>query len=101
MWYNGIHPRVLYELAWCHCESLNYFWTILESEEVPDDWKLADLVQIFKKDKKENCGKYRPFCLTSAPGKITEDCSGVVKNTWKTMQSLVMDNMSSQGESSA
>ncbi|CAM5090233.1 unnamed protein product [Natator depressus] len=40
--------------------------------EVPDDWKKANVVPIFKKGKKENPGNYRPLSLTSVPGKIIE-----------------------------
>ncbi|KAK4832275.1 hypothetical protein QYF61_021674 [Mycteria americana] len=56
---DGIHPRVLKE-SW-------------ESGEVPADWKLANVIPIYKKCVREDPGNYRPVSLTSAPGKIMEN----------------------------
>ncbi|RMC06843.1 hypothetical protein DUI87_16292 [Hirundo rustica rustica] len=36
-----------------------------ESEEVPIYWKLANVVPVFKNDKKDDIGNYRPVSLTS------------------------------------
>jgi len=39
---------------------------------VPEDWRKANVTPIFKKDKKEDTGNYRPVSFTSIPGKVME-----------------------------
>jgi len=55
---NGMHPRVLRELADVIAEPLS---TIFEGSwrtgELPEDWRKASLTAMFKKGKKEDSGK--------------------------------------------
>ena len=69
----GIHPRVLRELAE---ELANPLSIIYEQSyltgEVPDGWRIASVTPICKKGRKEYPGNYRPVSLTSVLGKIME-----------------------------
>lgn len=70
---DGIHPRIFKELADSFAKpQLMIFRLPWETGTVPADWKLANIVLIVKKDKKEGLGNYRPVILTSVPGKIME-----------------------------
>ncbi|KAK4827513.1 hypothetical protein QYF61_018839 [Mycteria americana] len=70
---DGIHPRVLRELA----EVLTKPLAILYQQswltrEVPVDWRSANVMPIYKKGWKEDPGNYRPVSLTLVPGKVME-----------------------------
>jgi len=70
---NGMHPRVLRELADVIAETLSIiFERSWRTGEVPEDWRKASVTPIFKKGKKEDRGNYRPLSLTSIPGKMIE-----------------------------
>jgi len=70
---DGMHPRVLRELANVIAEplSINFerFW---RAGEVPEDWRKANVTPVFKEGKKEDPGNYRPVSLTTIPGKAME-----------------------------
>jgi len=70
---DGIHPRVLRELAEEQAKALSIIcqqsWL---TEEVPVYWRLANVMPIYKKGRKENPRNYSPVSLTLVPGKIME-----------------------------
>ncbi|NWY94667.1 RTXE polymerase, partial [Loxia curvirostra] len=68
-----IHPRVMRELANELAKPLSIIYQqSWLTGEVPDDWKLANVISIHKRSAKEDPGNYRPVSLTSVPGKIME-----------------------------
>ncbi|KFQ05584.1 hypothetical protein N329_06359, partial [Haliaeetus albicilla] len=70
---DGIHPRVLKELAEVLAEPLSIIYQQSWSTgEVPDDWRLANVTPIYKKGQRDDLGNDRPVSLTSVPGKIME-----------------------------
>ncbi|PKU46912.1 rna-directed dna polymerase from mobile element jockey-like [Limosa lapponica baueri] len=70
---DGIHPRVLRELAEVIAGPLSIiFERSWRTGEVPEDWRKANVIPVFKKGKKEDQGNYRPVSLTSISGKVME-----------------------------
>ncbi|PKU43345.1 hypothetical protein llap_6347 [Limosa lapponica baueri] len=70
---DGMHPRALRELAEVIAELLSIiFKRSWRTGKVPEDWRKANVIPVFKKGKKEDPGNYRPVSLTSIPGKMME-----------------------------
>ena len=68
-----IHPRVPRELVEVMAELLSIIYQrSLLMDEVPEDWRLANVTPIYKKGCKEDPGNYRPVSLISVPGKVME-----------------------------
>lgn len=67
---DGIQPRILKELQ---MSLQSPSWVSWEFGEVPVDWKLVNIVPIFKEGKKEDPGNCRLGCLTPVPIKLMEN----------------------------
>ena len=48
------------------------FNSSLESGQVPEDWRVANVTPLFKKGSREELGNYRPVSLTSVVRKVLE-----------------------------
>ena len=70
---DNMQPRVLREVAEQVSEMLtDIFNSSLESGQVPEDWRVANVAPLFKKGSREELGNYRPVNLTSVVGKVFE-----------------------------
>jgi len=68
---DGVHPRVLRELAEVLTKPLPIIYQqSCLTGEVPVDWRLANVTTIYKKGWKEEPGNCKPVSLTSVLGKI-------------------------------
>ena len=68
-----IHPRILKELATEFYRPLTHiFRTSMRTGVVPEAWKSANVVPIFKKGLRTSPENYRPVSLTSCLGKLLE-----------------------------
>ena len=69
---DGIHPRVLRELADMIAKPLSIIQCSWPTSKVSEDWRLASVTPIYKKGCKEDLGNYRPVSLTLMPWKVME-----------------------------
>jgi len=87
---DGLHPRVQRELVDVVVLPLSIilqqFWLIWN---VPVDWRLANVMPIFKKGWKDDPSSYRLISLTSVPGKVIEwIISGAIVGRLKVNQGI-------------
>ncbi|GAB0175517.1 mitochondrial enolase superfamily member 1 [Grus japonensis] len=87
---DGIHPRVLRELAEVFTKPLSIIYQqSWINREVPVDWKLPNVKPIHKKGQKEDPGNYRPVSLIPVPWKVMEQIiSSVI--TWHVQDNQVI-----------
>ena len=70
---DGIHLWVLRELLEVLTKPLSIIYQqSWLTGEVPVDWRLANVMPIYKKGQKEAPGNYKPVSLTLVPGKVME-----------------------------
>ena len=71
--YDGISTRILKEYAFELSSSLsNLFSKSLGQAKVPREWKLVNIIPLFKSGKTDYAGNYRPISLLSVVGKVLE-----------------------------
>ncbi|CAB4028709.1 Hypothetical predicted protein, partial [Paramuricea clavata] len=72
---DGIPAKLLKETASVIAPSLcKLFNKSLRTGEMPRDWKLANMVPIYKKNEREHVENYRPISLLSVISKVLERC---------------------------
>ena len=70
---DGLHPLLLRECSSVIAEPLSKIFTLsYDTGLLPNEWKMAHVVPIFKKGDRTQCGNYRPVSLTSIPCKVME-----------------------------
>ena len=68
-----LHPRVLYEVRHEIAGALVIIFNkSIEEGSVPEDWKEAEVIALYKKGARSERGNYRPVSLTSICCKILE-----------------------------
>ena len=68
-----LHPRILYEVRHLIVTPLRLiFETSFNNGLIPQDWKFANTVPIYKKGSKAEVNNYRPVSLTNVACKIME-----------------------------
>ena len=70
---DGINPKILKACTESLAKPLaNFYRKSLDHMELPSDWKVAEVVPIFKSGNRSEASNYRPISLTSIPCKIME-----------------------------
>lgn len=70
---DGLHPLILKECAENIAIPLSIIYQAsYDNGVLPEDWRLAEVMPIYKKGPKNDPGNYRPVSLTSVPCKIME-----------------------------
>ena len=70
---DGVHPKVLKELSAVLAKPLAIIFNkSFESGCLPDEWKIANVIPIFKKGNRHSPANYRPVSLTSIVCKVME-----------------------------
>ncbi|MGL5707837.1 MAG: hypothetical protein ACRDDF_06185, partial [Aeromonas sp.] len=70
---DGLHPAIIQSLAGVIIKPiLELFVMSLKSGKIPDDWKMAEVVAIYKSGSKTKVENYRPVSLTSIFSKVLE-----------------------------
>ncbi|MCG8431742.1 MAG: hypothetical protein MJA29_11285, partial [Candidatus Omnitrophica bacterium] len=72
---DNVSPRVLKACASALCRSLSFIFNVsMQTGTVPTDWKLANVVPVFKKKDRESVENYRGISLLSVVSKVMERC---------------------------
>ena len=87
-----LHPRVLRELVDVVDKPLSMiFQQSWLTRNVPVDWRLENVMLIFKKGRKDDPCSYRPISFTSVPWKVIEwIISGAIMDQLKVNQGISM-----------
>ena len=68
-----VYPRTLWEAREEIASPLaEIFESSIVTGEVPEEWRVANVVPLFKKGCREKPGNYRPVSLTPVVGKLLE-----------------------------
>ncbi|CAB3994070.1 Hypothetical predicted protein [Paramuricea clavata] len=85
---DGIPSRILKETAQQIAPSLTLLFNkSINSGVVPDEWKLANVVPVYKRGEKEDVQNYRPISLLCIVSKLLERC--VLKHIWEHLRVIL------------
>ena len=74
---NGLHPSILHNCSGVLALPLSILFSKLFTHSfVPSDWKIANVIPIFKKGEHSSACNYRPVSLTSVVCKVMESDQG-------------------------